>query len=131
MPGGDRTGPRGMGPMTGRAAGVCAGNPVPGYTTPGFGRGRGFRCGSGGGPGRGGQGYGFRGRGGPGWGNSPWDSPLTQGPAAAQPRPWDQARGAQNAPADSLETLRAEAMHFGDILEKINARIDAFETSRK
>jgi len=30
MPGGDGTGPAGMGPMTGRAAGYCAGYPVPG-----------------------------------------------------------------------------------------------------
>jgi len=31
MPGGDGTGPMGMGPMTGRAAGYCAGYPVPGF----------------------------------------------------------------------------------------------------
>ena len=31
MPGGDRTGPMEMGPMTGRGAGYCAG-----YTSPGF-----------------------------------------------------------------------------------------------
>lgn len=31
MPFGDGTGPAGMGPMTGRAAGLCAGYPVPGY----------------------------------------------------------------------------------------------------
>jgi len=31
MPLGDRTGPAGMEPMTGRAAGYCAGYPVPGY----------------------------------------------------------------------------------------------------
>jgi hypothetical protein len=31
MPGGDRTGPNGLGPMTGRRAGYCAGYPVPGY----------------------------------------------------------------------------------------------------
>lgn len=31
MPGGDRTGPLGLGPMTGRRAGLCAGYPVPGY----------------------------------------------------------------------------------------------------
>jgi len=34
MPGGDRTGPAGMGPMTGRAAGYCAGYNVPGYMNP-------------------------------------------------------------------------------------------------
>ena len=38
MPFGDRTGPAGMGPMTGRAAGFCAGYPVPGYMNPVMGR---------------------------------------------------------------------------------------------
>ncbi len=44
MPGGDRTGPVGYGPMTGRAAGYCAGYGVPGYMNPipGFGRGFGM-----------------------------------------------------------------------------------------
>ncbi|HHX24801.1 MAG: DUF5320 domain-containing protein [Tepidanaerobacteraceae bacterium] len=46
MPRGDRTGPVGYGPMTGRGAGFCAGFPVPGYFNSvcrGFrGRGRGF-----------------------------------------------------------------------------------------
>lgn len=41
MPGGDRTGPMGAGPMTGRGFGFCAGANVPGYGV-GFGRGRGF-----------------------------------------------------------------------------------------
>ena len=52
MPGGDRTGPMGMGPMTGRAAGYCVGNQVPGYVSTPGGGGRGF----GGGGGRGGRG---------------------------------------------------------------------------
>lgn len=48
MPRGDGTGPMGMGPMTGRGAGFCAGFAAPGYANPigygcGFGRGRGFR----------------------------------------------------------------------------------------
>jgi len=34
MPRGDGTGPAGMGPMTGRAAGYCAGNSGPGFTNP-------------------------------------------------------------------------------------------------
>jgi len=51
MPGGDRTGPMGSGPMTGRRAGVCAGYSIPGYmnlvgnipgANQGFGYGRGF-----------------------------------------------------------------------------------------
>jgi len=46
MPYGDGTGPGGMGPMTGRAAGYCAGYPVPGFQNPMPGRGafgRGWR----------------------------------------------------------------------------------------
>jgi hypothetical protein len=42
MPAGDGTGPMGMGPMTGRAAGYCAGYGFPGYTNPIPGRGFGF-----------------------------------------------------------------------------------------
>jgi hypothetical protein len=38
MPLGDGTGPGGMGPMTGRAAGFCAGFSVPGYMSPVAGR---------------------------------------------------------------------------------------------
>lgn len=53
MPRGDRTGPGGLGPLTGRAAGYCAGYPVPGVMNPirGYGR-RGGR-----GVGRGWRGY--------------------------------------------------------------------------
>ena len=39
MPAGNGTGPLGMGPMTGRAAGYCAGYPVPGYMNAGLGAG--------------------------------------------------------------------------------------------
>lgn len=59
MPGGNGTGPQGLGPMTGRAAGFCAGFSAPGYHNPaGSGFVRGFGCGKGGG--RGGRGRGFR-----------------------------------------------------------------------
>lgn len=55
MPRGDRTGPWGLGPRTGRAAGYCAGYPVPGFMNPmpEFGRGFGFGRGWGRGRGRG------------------------------------------------------------------------------
>jgi len=50
MPFGDGTGPRGMGPMTGRGAGYCAGFGRPGFANPirgrrwfGFGSGRAYR----------------------------------------------------------------------------------------
>jgi hypothetical protein len=38
MPRGDGTGPAGLGPMTGRAAGFCAGYSMPGYMNPVAGR---------------------------------------------------------------------------------------------
>jgi len=67
MPLGDGTGPAGMGPMTGRAAGFCAGYPVPGYMNPAVG-GAGFYGGGVPAVGPYGAGYGM-----PygGWGN-PW-----------------------------------------------------------
>ena len=76
MPRGDRTGPGGMGPGTGRGMGFCSGFDAPGFAHKGygrgfgggrggFGRGRGFGGGfasggfAGGGPGRGfGRGFG-------------------------------------------------------------------------
>ncbi len=73
MPGGDRTGPMGMGPMTGRAAGFCSGSNAPGYANPIPGRGFGIGMGRGGfyGGGFGRGGYGrrniFRATGLPGW----------------------------------------------------------------
>ena len=54
MPAGDRTGPLGQGPRTGRASGFCSGYNTPGYaTSPGGGMGRGFGRGFGRGMGRG------------------------------------------------------------------------------
>lgn len=51
MPRGNGTGPMGLGPMTGRGAGYCAGYGVPGCMNPlggrGFGLGRGFGFGRG------------------------------------------------------------------------------------
>ncbi|MDA3879638.1 MAG: DUF5320 domain-containing protein [Prolixibacteraceae bacterium] len=60
---GDKTGPMGQGPMTGRSLGYCAGYDSPGFTR-GFGGGRGQGHGSGGGMRRGrgmgnGRGFGF------------------------------------------------------------------------
>lgn len=54
MPAGDRTGPWGQGPHTGRGLGYCAGFDSPGYTRSfGGGMGRGFRFRGGRGIGRG------------------------------------------------------------------------------
>jgi hypothetical protein len=80
MPGGDRTGPAGYGPRTGRSLGYCSGYNSPGFTrgTPrgggGFGRGwgRGF-----------GRGYWGRGRG--YWYNQYPDEPYYR--PSYEPRP--------------------------------------------
>ena len=55
MPAGDKSGPLGRGPKTGRSMGYCGGNPGPGFVYPGpdFGFGRGFGRGRGWGRGRG------------------------------------------------------------------------------
>ncbi len=67
MPRGDRTGPEGKGPMTGRGAGNCSRNEEPGVENDSPRRGVGFGFGFGGGRGLGGRGQGrgqgVRGRG--------------------------------------------------------------------
>ncbi len=54
MPRGDRTGPSGEGPKTGRGMGYCTGNDQPGYMTSQSNWGRGYRRRFHGGPGYGG-----------------------------------------------------------------------------
>lgn len=75
MPRGDRTGPMGMGPMTGRRAGFCSGFEIPGFA--GF---WGFGGGFGGGRGRGFRRM-FYATGAPGWAR--YDDPTYAGAAAA------------------------------------------------
>lgn len=66
MPGGDKTGPSGEGPTTGRGMGYCRGNDNPGYRSSQGNQGRGFGMGFQRGPGFGrGSRSGFRG----GYGN--------------------------------------------------------------
>ena len=109
MPGGDRTGPVGLGPMTGRGAGYCASFAVPGYVNPSFGPGRG---------------RGFWGRGGGrGWRNRCYPG-LRQagyyGPTMAAADPENELQVLQN---------QAEAMKAN--LEQINERIAQLETEKK
>lgn len=85
MPRGNRQGPDGEGPMTGRGLGYCAGYDTPGFETApaGWLGGRGRGLGRGFGRGRGFRGYGF-GRLGPGrglrYGGSGWYPPYDPGP---------------------------------------------------
>jgi len=117
MPGGDRTGPAGLGPMTGRAAGYCAGYSVPGYMNPvygrgGFGYGRGF--GRGLGRGRGfGRGFGWR------WAADPYGAPYAN-PYASAP-----VVSAQ----DEARLLKDQARAMQEEIEAINQRIKDLESS--
>jgi hypothetical protein len=126
MPGGDRTGPRGAGPMTGRAAGCCAGYPVPGYMNPGRGYGRGFGRGWGRGYGRGwGRGFGR------GWYAYP--PPVIVQPVYPQVYPpVTQQQSAQQEVA-SLENyqkeLVAEKVDLEKEMDDIKARIEELKAT--
>ncbi len=127
MPRGDGTGPAGMGPMTGRAAGFCAGYPVPGFMNPVGGRGyggwgRGFR-GGGFGRGRGfGRGFGWArtGYGYPAWGAANY--PYAPYPAPAAPTV---------APEQELAGLKQQAEYFQNALDEIKERMAELEQESK
>ena len=105
MPAGDRTGPRSMGPMSGKAAGYCVEQQIPEYASPGndSGMGRGY--------GRGfGRGRGRRFRGG-----------VTGIPTAAPTATREQ----------ELEMLKQRAEYFKTAGEEISARIKEIETPTK
>ncbi len=131
MPGGDGTGPMGMGPMTGRAAGYCAGYAVPGFMNPVGGRG-GWGRGRGGG--FGGHGRGWRNMywatGLPGWARSAWGVPYAPAPAAAAAGPYAAHPYAPPTSRDAeLEALRSQADYFSGALEEIRKRIDELEAA--
>ena len=102
MPGGDRTGPMGAGPMTGRGAGYCAGYGAPGYGNfaPGFNFRRGF------------------GGGGRGWRHQYYATGLTG---------WQRAGYVAPTPENELTGLRNAAEWLKNQLEAITHRIEEIE----
>lgn len=103
MPGGDRTGPAGAGPRTGRGMGYCSGYNRPGFSTPAFGNRGGF-----------GYGYGYgRGGGGRGWRNRFYATGVP-GWAAITP----EQEGAD---------LKAQADYLKAELDSIQKRLDDLE----
>ena len=106
----------GMGPMTGRAAGYCAGFGAPGYMNPAPGWGRGF--GHGRGRGFAWRAWGYRrGFGNPGYGAPmPMDAPYTA--------PWG-AR--QVSREEELDLLRSQASALQEELDAITARVKEIE----
>lgn len=112
MPRGDKTGPDGFGAKTGRAAGYCAGYPVPGFMNPnrGYGRGLGRRRGRGWGRGFGGG----------------WNVPVYQ-PVMQPPTPEQELVTLENY-QKQLETEKAD---LNQEAEAIKTRIDELKKLKK
>jgi len=124
MPRGDKTGPAGMGPITGRAAGYCAGYQAPGFVSSavgggywGWGRGRGWR-------------RWFHATGLPGWSRAPMGYPPWSGPVylfVPQAGSFPLAMTAEQ----ELDALRKQAEFFQDELGQINKRMEQLEEESK
>lgn len=121
MPRGDGTGPDGMGPMTGRAAGYCAGYSTPGYSNFHGGRYPGSRRTFGGGAGRG-RGYRnwYDATGLPGWSRYGKDLPAWGG-AIGYPY------GTDIKPEKEIELLKSQSEILKQQLDDIGGRIREIE----
>ena len=134
MPRGDRSGPGGAGPMTGRGLGYCAGYPAPGYAAGGYGQGRGAGGYGGGGYGGGGRGggRGFRHRyyatGVPGSGRAGYAPAY--GPPAGYAPPGGYAPPVAPTPKDEAVALKAEAEYLAAALEETRSRLAALESDK-
>ena len=118
MPGGDRTGPRGLGSMTGRALGYCAGYDIPGYSRgPGLGLGRGYEGGSGVGDGRG---RGWRRGGGRAFGGFWGYRAPSYAPTIVQPPVY----GPPTTPEAQLNMLKQEKQYLDSEMERIKSTIE-------
>jgi hypothetical protein len=106
MPGGDRKGPRGEGPQTGRGEGYCEGNDQPGYAVPRLAQrlGLGFR-------------WGGRGRGRGRRANTGYRQGPGRGRFSSQPVSKDQEAG----------FLKAQAEELQKTLQDIQSRIDKLD----
>jgi len=115
MPYGDRTGPAGMGPMTGRGMAYCAGHPHPGGAHPGSGYwGRGF----------GGRGwrYCYHATGLPGWMRGGWGASSPCAP------PFPDAGWSKG---QEVEMLKAQAEEMRNELKEIEKRISELESTEE
>jgi len=132
MPRGDGTGPAGMGPMTGRAAGFCAGYQVPGFMNPVGGRGYWGR----------GRGRGFWGRGGgrgwrnwyyatglPGWARAGYGYPAAGWPEYPY-EPYGVPAATAPTPEQELAGLKQQAEYFQSALDEIKERMNELESDK-
>ena len=131
MPRGDGTGPAGLGPMTGRAAGYCAGYSVPGYMNPIPGRGWfGMGRGRGGGGGRGRRNW-YYATGLPGWARASYGMPAFGGWTS----PWGYPSVGypsvpELTPKDETEMLKEQAEFLKQQLQDIQGRISTLEKAQ-
>ncbi len=130
MPGGDRTGPWGMGPMTGRGLGFCSGYAEPGYMSPGFGYG--YGVGRGGIPWGGGRGRAFGGGRGRYWGAQAWGAPPVgpYGYGPYQAGPWG-PYGYQQNPEDERAFLEDQLVGLQAQIKSIQDRIEELSQEPK
>ncbi len=135
MPFGDRTGPYGYGPRTGRGLGICSGYTSPGYTRgfPRGGRGRGWK-----GPGfgygfRGGRGFGLR----PRFGLRFWNYPPREIPVPRYDIDKDLTYERSLTPVkyeykeeDEIEDLKNYAEELKKELEAVEKRLNELESKK-
>ena len=125
MSGGNGTGPMGTGPMTGRAAGICAGNTVPGsVSAPG---GRGFRRGGGGRSRRGRRNRFYA------TGLTGWQRAEAGMPAFGSGEVVSAAQANSGAPSavskeQELDLLKRQADGLANTLDEIKKRVAGLET---
>jgi len=125
MPRGNGTGPTGMGPMTGRGAGFCAGYDVPGYANPAAS----FRGGMGRAGAWGGGGRGFR--------NQYYATGLTgwqrggRVPAAVPPQGYPVYPAYQPTPEQELSALRNQAKMMEEDLARAKEMISELESQKE
>jgi hypothetical protein len=124
MPRGDRTGPWGAGPMTGRAAGYCAGYSVPGFMNTAGGYGRGW-----------GRGYGRGWRRGFGRGRYVYPPPAVGQPVYPQAIPPAAQPQAPEQEVAALENyqkqLEAEKADLEQEMGGVKARIEELKAKLK
>ncbi len=130
MPRGDGTGPAGMGPMTGRGAGYCAGYSVPGYANTFSGRYPAGRRAFGGGFG---QGRGYRNwyysTGLPGWSRYSMGLPAW-GRTAGYPY-YSDHYVADIKPEQEIEILKSQSENLKQQLDDINKRVEELKKEEK
>jgi hypothetical protein len=121
MPKGDKSGPVGQGPMTGRAEGFCTGHPSPGYMNPGGklsgrrffrGRGRGMM-----------HGHWFYTAGHPGWVRHDLYHPAWDIEPVSYPE--------EIEPDEESKMLSEQADYLKQQLEDIQKRLSELESQKK